>query len=61
MAIDVSHIHNLVRTYHRALHDTTELKQQAPASAGAAKEDHVSVSAEARQRIEQSHHRGKKA
>ena len=61
MALDVSHIHNLVRTYHRALHETTKHQQQVSASAHTPKEDHVSVSAAARQPVEQSHDREKKA
>lgn len=50
MGIAVNQIHNLVRTYQRALQPTQPDKSPAPASGQA---DRVSVSAEARERHEQ--------
>lgn len=55
MAIDVSQIHNLVRTYQRALHDSAE-HPSTPKSSAHTQEDTVSVSAEARTRVERSPH-----
>ncbi len=55
MAIDVSQIHNLVRTYQRALHDSAE-HASTPKASTSSQEDKVSVSAEARTRVELSPH-----
>lgn len=57
MAIDVSRIHNLVRTYQRALHHSQEPKQDQATPPN----DRVSLSADARQQAERSAARGKKA
>jgi len=48
MAIEPSQIHNLVRTYQRAIHQ--EAPGQKPAAASSQHDDHVTVSAEARER-----------
>jgi hypothetical protein len=58
MAIDVERIHNLVRTYQRALHHP---ERPAHGAAHASETDRVSVSAEARAQAERSQARGKKA
>lgn len=58
MAIDVGRIHNLVRTYQRALHHP---ERPARGAADASEKDRVSLSVEARAQAEQSHARGKKA
>lgn len=49
MGIDVHQIHNLVRTYQRALQPATPAKTTEPVSH---QDDRVSVSAEARERHE---------
>lgn len=48
MAIETSQIHNLVRTYQRAIHQ--EAPAEKPAGASTPHDDHVTVSAEARER-----------
>jgi len=58
MAIDVGRIHNLVRTYQRALHPS---ERPAHPAAEAPAKDRVSLSAEARAQAAHSHPRGKKA
>lgn len=50
MGIEVHQIHNLVRTYQRALQPTQTEKPSEPATRH---DDRVSVSAEARERAEQ--------
>lgn len=62
MAIDVSQIHNLVRTYQRALdRRSVEHKEEAPELPEGSKEDRVSLSTEARERVQSSTSQGKKA
>lgn len=48
MAIETHQIHNIVRTYQRALREETPAHK--PARAASHQEDRVSVSAEARER-----------
>jgi hypothetical protein len=54
MAIDVSQIHNLVRTYQRALHDSAEPRRESTRESTPSQEDRVSLSAEAREHGEPS-------
>lgn len=54
MAIDVTQIHNIVRTYHRALDEAHDRRAEPAASDPAVREDRVSVSREARRRSEQA-------
>ncbi|WP_053379713.1 hypothetical protein [Nitrospira moscoviensis] len=61
MAIDVGQIHNVVRTYQRALEDKKEPAHPKPESPVASREDRVSISEEARQHAEHSRERGQKA
>jgi hypothetical protein len=55
MAIDVTQIHNLVRTYHRAFQDSSSAKPEKRATDHGMNNDRVSVSAEASRRSEQQH------
>lgn len=54
MAIDISQIHNLVRTYQRALHESGEPRRESTYKSSPTQEDRVSLSAEARGRQEQA-------
>jgi hypothetical protein len=59
MTIDVGQIHNLVRTYQRALNDQKESREPEPPATS--QSDSVSISEQARRHVEQSSRRGKKA
>lgn len=54
MAIDISQIHNLVRTYQRALRDNDEPHREAEARSQSAHADRVSLSQEARARRDEA-------
>jgi hypothetical protein len=61
MAIDVSQIHNVVRTYQRALEDQNDLARPTPEPPVASRQDRVSISEQARQHVEHSRKREQKA
>jgi hypothetical protein len=61
MAIDVSQIHNVVRTYQRALEDKKEPARPTPVPPVTSRQDRVSISEQARQHLEHSREQGERA
>jgi hypothetical protein len=53
MAVDIGEIHNVVRTYRLALRDLKGPEREPPASPALSQNDRVSLSDEARARVDQ--------